>query len=184
MFEPANSARRRLRGGGARRGCGLRIGRRPCAGAAGQGRQGTYLRRGWKTGSTTCRDPNAAPAADLVERDFTAGEPNRLWVADATRIPCGQGAFWLAAVRDAYSRRIVGRKTSDRCDTDLVLGALEYAVWTHRSGPGQLLHHNDHGSNYTSFRFGQTPADLGITASMGTVGDSYGNALTENFFLR
>ena len=65
-------------------------------------------RRTWSTGS------------------FTAPAPNRLWVADATRIPCGEGVFWLAAVRDAFSNRIVGWKTSDRCDTDLILGALEY----------------------------------------------------------
>ncbi len=91
----------------------------------GQGWQGAFLRRGWRGGSTK-QNPNHAPAPDRVNRNFTAAAPNRLWVADATRIPCGEGVFWLAAVRDAFSRRIVGWKTSDRCDTDLVLGALEY----------------------------------------------------------
>ncbi|WP_327150290.1 DDE-type integrase/transposase/recombinase [Nocardia sp. NBC_01329] len=76
---------------------------------------------------------------------FTADRPNRLWVADATRIPCGQGTFWLAAVRDAFSNRIVGWKTSDRCDTELVLGALEFAVWSRDIRDGELIHHSDRG---------------------------------------
>ncbi|MEV6899662.1 IS3 family transposase [Amycolatopsis sp. NPDC051372] len=91
------------------------------------GLQGAFLRKKWRVGSTR-QDPRATPAPDLVNRDFTAVEPNRLWVADATRIVTGQGVFWRAAVRDAFSNRIVGWKCSDRCDTELVLGALEYAV--------------------------------------------------------
>lgn len=160
---------------------GIRVGRKRVERLmAAQGWQGAFLRRGWRGGSTR-QNPNAEPAPDLVNRDFTAAAPNRLWVADATRIRCGQGVFWLAAVRDAYSRRIVGWKTSDRCDTSLVLGAFEYAVWSRDTAAG-LIHHSDRGSNYTSFRFGQTLADLGVTASMGSVGDSYDNALMENFF--
>ena len=104
------------------------------------------------------------------------------WVADATRIPCGEGVFWLAAVRDVFSNRIVGWKTSDRCDTELVLGALEYGVWSRDVRDGQLRHHSDRGSNYTSFRFSTRLEDHGILASMGSVGDSYDNALMENFF--
>jgi transposase InsO family protein len=145
------------------------------------GLQGAYLRRKWRTSSTR-QDPAATAAPDLVNRDFTAPGPDRLWVADATRIPCGQGAFWPAAVRDAFSNRIVGWRCSDRCDTDLVLGALEYAIWTRSIGDGQVIHHSDHGSNYTSFRFAQRLDDHGILASMGSVGDSYDNALMENFF--
>lgn len=145
------------------------------------GLQGAYLRKRWRAPSTR-QDPNAAPAPDLVGRDFTAEAPDRLWVADATRIPCGEGAFWLAAVRDVFSNRIVGWKTSDRCDTELVLGALEYAVWSRDVLNGQLRHHSDRGSNYTSFRFGARLEDHGILASMGSVGDSYDNALMENFF--
>ncbi|MEU4345615.1 DDE-type integrase/transposase/recombinase, partial [Nocardia sp. NPDC023852] len=106
------------------------------------GLQGAFLRRRWRVPSTR-QNPRATPAPDLVERDFTAAEPNRLWVADATRIPTGQGVFWLAAVRDAFSNRIVGWKTSDRCDTDLVLGALEYAVWLRDIRDGELIHHSD-----------------------------------------
>jgi putative transposase len=145
------------------------------------GLQGAYLRRKWRTSSTR-QDPAATPAPDLVNRDFTATGPDRLWVADATRIPCGQGAFWLAAVRDAFSNRIVGWRCSDRCDTDLILGALEYAIWTRDVRHGQVIHHSDRGSNYTSFRFSQHLGDHGILASMGSVGDSYDNALMDNFF--
>src|SRR5689334_4038168 len=148
---------------------------------AGQGWQGAFLRRGWRGGSTK-QNPNHTPAPDRVNRDFTAPAPNRLWVADATRIPCGEGVFWLAAVRDAFSRRIVGWKTSDRCDTDLVLGALEYGVWTRDIRDQQLIHHSDRGSTYTAFRFTNRLADNGILPSMGSVGDSYDNALMENFF--
>ncbi|WP_327119109.1 IS3 family transposase [Nocardia sp. NBC_01730] len=145
------------------------------------GLQGAFLRRRWRVPSTR-QNPRATPAPDLVERDFTAAEPNRLWVADATRIPTGQGVFWLAAVRDAFSNRIVGWKTSDRCDTDLVLGALEYAVWSRDIRDGELIHHSDRGSTYTAIRFANRLADNGIAQSMGSVGDSYDNALMENFF--
>ena len=145
------------------------------------GLQGAFLRKKWRTASTR-QNPAVKPAPDLVNRDFTAPAPNRLWVADATRIPCGQGVFWLAAVRDAFSNRIVGWRCSDRCDTDLILGALGYAVWSRGIRDGQVVHHSDRGSNYTSLRFGQRLDDHGILASMGSVGDSYDNALMENFF--
>ncbi|GAA1194882.1 IS3 family transposase [Pseudonocardia alaniniphila] len=145
------------------------------------GVQGAFLRKKWRTSSTR-QNPAATPAPDLVNRNFTAPAPNRLWVADATRIPCAQGVFWLAAVRDAFSNRIVGWRCSDRCDTDLILGALEYAVWSRGIRDGQVVHHSDRGSNYTSLRFGQRLDDHGILASMGSVGDSCDNALMENFF--
>ena len=146
-----------------------------------QGWQGAFVRRGWRH-NCTVQDPKAIPAPDRVNRNFTAPAPNRLWVADATRIPCGEGVFWLAAVRDAFSNRIVGWRCSDRCDTDLVLGAVEYAIWTRDVHDGQLIHHSDKGSNYTSFRFGNRLSDNGILASMGSTGDSYDNALMENFW--
>jgi putative transposase len=146
-----------------------------------QGWHGAFLRRGWRGGSTQ-QNPRHTPAPDLVNRDFTADGPNRLWVADATRIPCGEGVFWLAAVRDVFSRRIVGWKTSDRCDTDLILAALEYGIWSRDVRDGQLIHHSDRGSNYTSFRFSQRLQDNGIRPSMGSVGDSFDNALMENFW--
>jgi putative transposase len=106
-----------------------------------------------------------------------------LWVADATRIPCGEGVFRLAAVRDVFSRRIVGWKTSDRCDTDLILAARVRHLVPHRprratdSPLGQVEL-----ANYTSFRFSQRLQDIGIRPSMGSVGDSFDNALMENFW--
>ncbi|MET9284660.1 IS3 family transposase [Nocardia beijingensis] len=140
----------------------------------GAGLQGAFLRKRWRISSPR-QDPRAAPAPDLVERVFTADRPNRLWVADATRIPYGQGAFWLAAVRDAFSNRIVGWKTSDRCGTELVLGALEYAVWSRDIRDGEVIHHSD--------RARPTPLFDPRTGwpTTGSVGDSYDNALMENF---
>ncbi|MEU7588216.1 IS3 family transposase [Micromonospora sp. NPDC049230] len=161
---------------------GIRVGRKRVERLmAQQGWQGAFLRRGWRGGSTR-QDPRHTPAPDLVNRQFTADGPNRLWVADATRIPCGEGVFWLAAVRDVFSRRIVGWKTSDRCDTDLILAALEYGIWSRDVRDGQLIHHSDRGSTYTSFRFSERSQDNGILPSMGSVGDSYDNALMENFW--
>ncbi|GAB1692580.1 IS3 family transposase [Krasilnikovia sp. M28-CT-15] len=147
-----------------------------------QGWKGAFLRRGWRGGPSTRPDPSRQPAPDLVNRQFRAHGPDRLWVADATRIPCGEGVFWLAAVRDVFSRRIVGWKTSDRCDTDLVLAALEYGIFSREVRDGELIHHSDRGSNYTSFRFAERLYDNGILPSMGSVGDSYDNALMENFW--
>jgi transposase InsO family protein len=92
-----------------------------------------------------------------------------------------EGVFLLAAVRDVFSRRIVGWKTSDPCDTDLILAALEYGIWSRDVRDGRLIHHSDRGSNYTSFRFSQRLQDIGIRPSMGSVGDSFDNALMENF---
>jgi len=160
---------------------GIRVGRKRVERLmAGRGWHGAFLRRGWRGGSTK-QNPAHTPSPDLVRR-FTATDPNRLWVADATWIPCGEGVFWLAAVRDVFSRRIVGWKTFDRCDTDLILAALEYGIWSRDVRDGQLIHHSDRGSNYTSFRFSQRLQDNGIRPSMGSVGDSFDNALMENFW--
>jgi transposase InsO family protein len=148
--------------------------------------QGAFRRKRWRC--STRQDPTATPAPDLVNRDFTAPAPNRLWVADISRIPTGEGALWLASIRDAFSRRIVGWKASDRADTELVLGALEYAIWGRgldgAGDPAQrrLVHHSDRGAQYTAIRFTQRLADAGIQPSMGSVGDSLDNALAENFF--
>jgi putative transposase len=151
------------------------------------GLHGAFLRKRWR--GSTRQDPRATPAPDLVNRQFSAPAPNRLWVADISRIPTGEGPLWLASVRDAFSRRIVGWKSSDRADTDLVLGALEYAIWgrdLHADpDPDQrrLIHHSDKGAQYTAIRFTQRLADVGIAASTGSIGDSYDNALAENFLL-
>ena len=161
---------------------GIRVGRKRIERLMrGHGLQGAFLRRGWRGGSTR-QNPKATPAPDLVNRNFTAAGPNRLWVADATRIVCGDGVLWMAAVRDVFSNRIVGWKTSDRCNTDLVLGALEYGIWSRDVRDGELVHHSDRGSTYTSIKFTQRLSDNGITASMGSVGDSFDNAVMENFW--
>jgi putative transposase len=164
---------------------GIRTSRKRVERLMGQaGLQGAFLRKRWRC--STRQDPRATPAPDLVDRNFTAPAPNRLWVADISRIPTGEGPLWLASVRDAFSRRIVGWKASDRADVELVLGALEYAVWGRGldADPAQrrLIHHSDRGAQYTAIRFTQRLADAGIQPSMGSVGDSLDNALAENFF--
>lgn len=132
--------------------------------------------------SATQSNPKATPVPDLANRQFTAAVPNLLWVADATRIPCGEDVFWLAAVRDVFSNRIVGWRCSDRCDTDLIVGALEYNIWSRDIRDGQLIHHSDRRSNHTLFRFARCLADNGILPSIGSVDDSYDNALMEHFW--
>jgi putative transposase len=164
---------------------GVRTSRKRVERLMGQaGLQGAFLRKRWRC--STRQDPRATPAPDLVNRDFKVEAPNRLWVADLSRIPTGEGPLWLASVRDAFSRRIVGWKASDRADAELVLGALEYAIWGRGldDDPAQrrLIHHSDRGAQYTAIRFTQRLVDAGIQPSMGSVGDSFDNALAENFF--
>jgi putative transposase len=145
------------------------------------GLQGAFLPKGWKSGSTR-QNPRHTAAPDLVERDFTACAPNRLWVADLTRIMTGEGVLWLASVRDAFSNKVVGWATDTRADTDLVLAALDYALRSRNVHDGQLIHHSDKGCQYTALRFTQRLADAGIAPSTGSVGDSYDNALAENLW--
>ncbi|QIY93105.2 DDE-type integrase/transposase/recombinase [Streptomyces sp. S1D4-11] len=104
-----------------------------------------------RTGFTR-RDPKATLAPDLVNRDFTAPAPNRLWVTDLTMISTGEGPLWLSAIRDAFSRRVVAWETSARADADLVLTTLEYALASREVEPGKLIHHADHGCQYTSIK--------------------------------
>ena len=146
----------------------------------GAGIQGAK-RRG-KPWRTTTPDPEAPRRADLVERNFTATGPNRLWVADLTYLRCWQGLVFFAFVIDAFSRRVVGWQFAGHMRTDLVLDALRMAL--HQRGPGadiELVHHSDRGSQYTSIDYTQTLADHGVLASVGSVGDAYDNALAESF---
>jgi putative transposase len=133
------------------------------------GLQGAFLRKRWRC--STRQDPRATAAPDLVDRNFTAREPNRLWGADISRIPTGQGPLWLASVRDACSRRIVGWKASDRADVELVLGALEYAVWGRGldGDPAQrrLIHHSDRGAQ-TGFKGSLQHGFVGSTVAVGS----------------
>ncbi|MFD9420615.1 IS3 family transposase [Streptomyces goshikiensis] len=131
----------------------------------------------------TRRDPAADLAPDLVQRDFTAPAPNRLWVTDLTMITTGEGPLWLSAIRDAFSRRVVAWETSARADADLVLTSLEYALASREVAPGELVHHADHGCQYTSIKLTTRLVRAGIQASMGSVGDSYDNALAENLWM-
>lgn len=128
----------------------------------------------------TRRDPDAGLAPDLVRRAFTASAPNRLWVTDLTMIPTQEGPLWPSAIRDAFSRRAVGWETSARADADLVLTSLEYALASREVTPGDLAHHADHGSQYTSVKPTTRLSRAGVQASMGSVGDSSDNALAEN----
>jgi putative transposase len=133
--------------------------------------------------TTTRRDQEARPAPDLVDRDFTAAAPNRLWVVDLTYVPTWSGMVFTAFVSDVFSRRIVGWRTAASMPTGLPLDALEMALWT-RGQAGQevrgLVHHSDAGSQYTSIRYATRLLDAGALASIGSVGDSYDNALAES----
>jgi putative transposase len=130
--------------------------------------------------TTTRRDPTARPAPDLVQRTFTADRPDRLWVADITYIPTWAGFLYLAAVLDAWSRRVVGWSMATHLRTELVLNALNMAIGQRR--PAQVIHHSDQGCQYTSIAFGLRCREAGVRPSMGSVGDAYDNALCESFF--
>src|SRR5271154_2077276 len=135
-------------------------------------------RRPWVV--TTVRNRQARPAPDLVERNFVAAAPNRLWVADITYIPTWAGFLYLAVVLDTFSRRIVGWTMETHLRTELVLQALNLALWQRR--PATVIHHSDQGSQYTSIAFGQRCREAGVRPSMGSVGDCFDNAMCESFF--
>jgi len=138
-------------------------------------------RRG-KAWRTTKPDPLAHRRPDLVERDFSAEEPNRLWVADLSYLRCWEGSLFFAFVIDAFSRRIVGWQLAPHMRTDLVLDALRMALAQREPGADvELVHHSDRGSQYTSIDYTQTLTDHGVLASVGTVGDAYDNAMAESF---
>ena len=130
---------------------------------------------------TTVSDKNACRPADLVDRRFEAEAPNRLWVADITYVPTWSGFVYAAFVIDAYSRFIVGWRTATTLAADLTLDALEQALWARRPKPDEgLVHHSDAGSQYLSIRYTTRLTETGISPSVGTVGDSYDNALAES----
>jgi len=129
----------------------------------------------------TRRDLAAVPPSDLVERDFRPRAPDRLWVADITQQWTTEGWLYLAVVLDAFSRRVVGWSMASHLRTELVLDAFNMAVWNRRPDEG-LVHHSDHGCQYTSLAFGRRLREAGIVGSMGTVGDCYDNAAAESFF--
>jgi len=155
---------------------GVRVGRKrverlmKTAGIAGVSRR--------KSARTTARDERLRPASDLVDRNFHADEPNRLWVADITYVPTWAGFLYLAVVLDAFSRRIVGWAMGHDLKAQLVLDAM---ALTQRR-PVAVIHHSDQGSQYTSIAFGLRCKEAGVRPSMGSVGDAYDNAMCESFF--
>lgn len=157
---------------------GVNVGRKRVARLMRQaGLEGVTRRRHRKT---TRRDVEAKSAPDLVERDFTSNAPDQLWVADITYIPTRAGFLYLAVVVDAFGRRVVGWAMAGHLRTELVLEALEMAIQQRRSRG--VIHHSDHGSQYTSIAFGRRCREAGVRPSMGSVGDCYDNALCESFF--
>jgi putative transposase len=138
-------------------------------------------RRG-KPWRTTKSDPTAVRHPDLVNRDFTAPAPDRLWLADFTYLRCHEGVVFFSFVIDAFSRMIVGWQFASNMRTDLVLDALRMALTTRQRGADvTLIHHSDAGSQYLSFDYSQELDDYAVLASIGSVGDAYDNAMAESF---
>jgi putative transposase len=156
---------------------GIRVGRKRVARLMSRAGLAGVSRRGFVT--TTVKG-DRRPAPDLVDRNFTAEAPDRLWVADITYIPTWAGFLYLAVVLDAFSRRIVGWSMATTLATQLVLDALNMALLTRR--PQGVIHHSDRGSQYTSIAFGHRCREAGVRPSMGSVGDAYDNAMCESFF--
>ena len=134
---------------------------------------------------TTVTDDTVDRPLDLVDRQFTADRPNRLWVADLTYVRTWSGFVYVAFVTDVFSRRIVGWQASRSLKTDLALNALEQAVWD-RTRDGDdldgLVHHSDRGVQYLAIRYTERLAANGVVNSVGSKGDSYDNAMAETMF--
>ena len=129
---------------------------------------------------TTYRTALQQAAPDLVGRNFVAGEPDRLWVADITYVRSGEGFVYLAFILDVCSRRVVGWSMATHLRTEIVVDALQMAIARRKPAPG-LVHHSDRGVQYTSLSFGKRLEDEGLLPSMGRVGSAYDNALAESF---
>jgi len=129
---------------------------------------------------TTHRISLQQAAPDLVGRNFAAGEPDRLWVADITYVRSGEGFVYLAFILDACSRRVVGWSMATHLRSELVVDALQMAIARRKPAPG-LVHHSDRGVQYTSLSFGKRLEDEGLVPSMGRAGSAYDNALAESF---
>ena len=127
---------------------------------------------------TTIVDESAERPTDLVNRAFTANRPNELWVADLTYVATWMGFVYVAFVIDVFARTIVGWRASSSLRTDLALDALEQALWA-RPDADHLVHHSDRGVQYLSISYTERLAEAGIEPSVGSVGDSYDNALAE-----
>jgi putative transposase len=143
------------------------------------GLEGIYRR---KKHFTTRRDPKAALSDDLVNRQFTVDRPDVLWVGDVTEHPTAEGKVYLATVIDAFSRRVVGWSIADHLRAELVVDALQMAIWRRNGREAGTVMHTDHGSQYTSWAFGRRLRAAGILGSMGSIGDALDNAMADSFF--
>ena len=132
--------------------------------------------------TTTQVDPSKRPAANVLDREFTATAPNQKWVTDITYLATSAGWVYLTAVIDLFSRKVVGWSVSQSLATELVQAALREAIEKRRPDGSQLLHHSDRGCQYTSNAYQQTLQTLGITCSMSRTGNCYDNAVAERFF--
>jgi len=129
---------------------------------------------------TTRRDPHATPAPDLVKRNFAAAAPDRIWTADITYVHTQEGLLYLAFILDVYSRKVVGWSIANHLGTELVVDALEMALWRRKPKAG-LVHHSDRGVQYTSLSFGKRLEEADIVPSMGRAGSALDNAISESF---
>ncbi len=136
------------------------------------------VRRG-KRVRTTKPDLTAGRHPDLVQRKFTAEAPNRLWVSDLTFVPTWAGVAYVCFIVDAYSRMIVGWRVASHMRTTMVLDAIEMARWSRGNMLLGLISHSDAGSQFTSIRYGERLAEIGAVPSIGSIGDSFDNALAE-----
>jgi putative transposase len=128
----------------------------------------------------TCRTKHATPAPDLVGRNFSAASLNRLWTADITYVHTQEGFVYLAFILDVYSRKVVGWSMANHLRTELVVDALEMALWRRKPGAG-LIYHTDRGAQYTALSFGKRLEEAGIVPSMGRAGSALDNAISESF---
>jgi putative transposase len=140
---------------------------------------GIYRRRGH---GCTKRDPGAELNDDLVGRQFDPNGPNRLWVMDVTEHPTDTGKLYCAVVLDAFSRRVVGWSIADHIRSELVVDALQMAIWRRQPTEHTTIAHSDHGSQYTSWAFGRRLRSAGLLGSMGSIGDCFDNSVAESFF--
>ncbi len=143
------------------------------------GVQGIYRRKGR---GCTRRDAGATPAEDLVKRQFNVTGPDRLWVMDITEHRTDEGRVYLGVVLDAWSRRVVGWSIADHIRSELVVDAVQMAIWRRQPAKDRCIAHSDHGSQYTSWAFGTRLRAAGLLGSMGSIGDAYDNSMAESFF--
>jgi putative transposase len=133
-----------------------------------------------RTTLSSSQSERIPPAPDLVKRNFIPEARDRLWVADITYVRTWEGWLYFAFVLDTYSRKIVGWFMANNLKTELVLDALNMAIYNRRPVPG-LIHHSDRGSQYTLVMFGRRPKEAGLLPSMGSVADAYDNSMAESF---